>query len=188
MSTALPAFGLSRTCNLADFPGVVTVAGWQQAIADLAWAQWSSTYHILSREQTVCDNYSGTPFIAPGSQPLYRYPGQRENGAITRAIPALFGLCVLDRIEAPVSYLLRAAQVLRPQGLLFLTFAFWNAEGPDIAAGHERRTRIYDAESWKKLVKESRRMGFQTFGGMDWRYHGHKLDDHTLASLVLTRR
>jgi hypothetical protein len=188
MSASPPAFGLSRTCSLTDFPGVVTVAGWQQAMADLAWAQWCDEYHIRSREQTICDNYSGCAFQAPGPHPLYRYPGQRENGQITRAVPALFGLCVLDRIEAPVGYLQRAARVLRAKGLLFLTFAFWNAEGEDVAAGHEARARIYEAHSMKKLMAESRRLGFQTFGGTDWRYHGNKLDDHTLASLVLTRR
>jgi hypothetical protein len=187
VSASPPAFGLSRTCNLTDFPGVVTVAGWQQALADCAWAQWCAEYHILSREQTVCDNYSGVAFQAPGPAPLYRYPGGRQS-EITRAIPALFGLCVLDRIEAPINYLTRAGQVLRPKGMLFLTFTFWNAEGDDVAAGHEERRRIYDAESWRKLIKEARRSGFQTFGGMDWRYNGHKLDDHTLASLVLTRR
>jgi hypothetical protein len=183
-----PALALSRTCNLADFPGVVTVAGWQQALAEQAWSLWLAEHHILTREQVVCDNYSNAPFVAPGPSALYRYPGAKDNGSITRAVPAVYGLCVLDRIEAPVSYLTRAAQVLRAKGLLFLTFTFWDAEGEDCAAGHEGRTRIYDAHSWKKLVSEARRAGFQTFGGMDWRYYGNKLDDHTLASLVLTRR
>jgi hypothetical protein len=31
-------------------------------------------------------------------------------------------------------------------------------------------------------------MDLLPFGGLDWSYHGHTLDDHTLASLVLTRR
>lgn len=178
---------LSRTCNLSDFPGVVTVAGWQQALAHQAWAQWLDAHHIRSREQTVVDNYSGAPFIAPGPTALYRYPGGSDNG-IERPVPGVFGLCVLDRIEAPVSYLQQAAAILRPQGLLFLTFTFWNCEGADIAAGHERRVRIYDAASWTKLVREARKIGFQPFGGHDWSYYGNRLDDHSLASLVLTRR
>ena len=91
--------------------------------------------------------------------------------------------------EAPVRFLTRSAQRLRPGGLLFLTFAIWNAEGPDCATGADERKRIYDLNSWRKLVTESRRAGFQTFGGMDWTYHGHQLaGDHSLASLVLSKR
>jgi hypothetical protein len=183
----MAALALSRTCNLLDFPGVVTVAGWQQHLADLAWAAWVSEHHILTRESTLCDNYSPAPFTAPGPSPRYRYPGGSDND-IERAVPAVFGLCVLDQIEAPVSYLQRAAAILRPQGLLFLTFTFWDAEGEDIAAGHEHRLRIYDTTSWTKLVREARKAGFQNFGGHDWTYHGNKLDDHSLASLVLVRR
>ena len=189
MSTT-PPLALSRTCNLADFPDVVTVAGWQEALAHYAWNVWVEAQHIRSREQTVCDNYSGCRFEAPGPRALYRYPHTGDNGTpgITRAVPAVFGLCVLDRIDAPVKYLQRAATILRPHGLLYLTFTFWNAEGEDVAAGHEDRRRIYDVHSVTKLITEARRHGFTGFGGMDWRYHGNKLDDHTLASLVLTRR
>ena len=187
MSTTAPGLLLSRTCNLTDFGGCSNVATWQQRLADHAWALWVSEHHILTREQTVCDNYSGAPFNAPGPTAVYRYGPGSDNG-IERAVPAVYGLCVLDRIEAPVTYLNRAATILRPAGLLFLTFAFWDAEGPDVATGHEQRTRIYDATSWTKLVREARKAGFQPFGGHDWRYYGNKLDDHSLASLVLTRR
>jgi hypothetical protein len=178
---------LSRTCNLADFPGVVTVAGWQQALAHYAWAQWIAEHHILTREPTLCDNYSQAPFMAPGPSARYRSPGASWNG-IERPVPAVFGLCVLDHIDAPVSYLQQAAEALRAQGLLFLTFTFWDAEGEDIAEGHEQRTRIYSAHSWTRLIRDARKCGLTPFGGMDWTYYGNKLDDHSLASLVLTRR
>jgi hypothetical protein len=186
----MTALALSRTCNLADdFPGVVTVASWQERLAHHAWALWLAEHHILTREQTICDNYSGCGFLAPGPSALYRYPGANDNGdGVARAVPAVFGLCVIDRVDAPVKYLQRAAQILRPAGLLYLTFCFWNAEGEDVAAGHEQRRRIYDVHSVTKLITEARRHGFTAFGGVDWRYHGHKLEDHTLASLVLTRR
>jgi hypothetical protein len=100
----------------------------------------------------------------------------------------VFGLSVLEHTDAPVRFLSRAARILRAHGLLFLTFTYWDAEGPDTAAGHEQRLRIYDATSYKKLIGEARRVGFVPFGGLDWHYHGNKLDDHSLASLVLTRR
>jgi hypothetical protein len=183
---AMTALLLSRTCNLNDFPGCITVAAWQERLAHHAWTQWLDAHHILTREQSIVDNYSGAPFAAPGPSALYRYPGS-DNG-VERAVPAVFGLCVLDKVEAPVSYLQRAATILRPQGLLFLTFTFWDAEGEDVASGHELRQRIYSAHSWQRLIRDARRAGFKEFGGHDWYYYGNKLDDHSLASLVLTRR
>jgi hypothetical protein len=183
----LTALALSRTCDLADFPGCITVAAWQQALATLAWAHWVETTHLRTREPSLCINALGLPFFAPGPAPIYQV-GSAEPTVEDGTVSAIFGLSVLDHIEAPVRFLTRAVKALGPQGLLFLTFAFWDAEGPDVAAGHEQRARIYDVHSWKKLISEARKAGFQTFGGHDWTYHGDKLDDHTLASLVLTRR
>jgi hypothetical protein len=183
----VPELALSRTCQLEDFAGCLTVARWQEELAAQAWARWEAEHHVRTREQSLCVNWSGCPFVAPGPEAIYRYPGQPDNG-VARAVPAVWGLSVLDHTEAPVRFLTRAAQVLRPHGLLFLTFAFWDAQGDDTAAGCKDRARIYDVQSWKKLIFEARRVGLVTFGGMDWTYHGHKLDDHSLASLVLTRR
>lgn len=178
---------LSRTCNFADFADCYTVADWQQELADHAWALWEQEHHIRTRESSLVVNYADIPFLAPGPAAHYQYPGQEENG-LPHELPAIYGLCVLDRIEAPVKFLLRARQTLRTDGLLFLTFTFWDAEGADEAAGAESRARIYDVHSWKKLVAEARKVGFRGFGGMDWDYHGHWLDDHSLASLVLTKK
>jgi len=178
---------LSRTCNLADFPDCVTVADWQQRLAEAAWAAWEEKHHIRTREESLVVNYAQVPFTAPGPSAIYRYRGDSENG-IARAVPAVWGLSVLEHTEAPVSFLSRAAKILRPGGLLFLTFSYWNAEGPDVAAGHAERRRIYDQNSWNKLVRDARRLHLQTLGGVDWTYHGHKLGDHSLASLVLTLR
>jgi len=177
---------LSRTCDLRDFPGCLTVADWQQQLANVAWAAWLAEHHIRTREQSLCVNWSGCQFLAPGPAAIYQY-GPSDNG-VERAVPAVYGLSVLDHTDAPVRFLTRAAQVLRSKGLLFLTFTYWDAEGEDTAAGHEERVRIYDAHSYKKLVSEAKRAGFLPFGGTDWRYHGDKLDDHSLASLVMTRR
>jgi hypothetical protein len=178
---------LSRTCHLGDFDDCLTVADWQQELADRAWERWEAEHHIRTREHALCMNWSGCTFIAPGPEAIYRYPGQKE-AEVERALPAVYGLSVLDHTEAPVRFLSRTAQILRKDGLLFLTFAIWNAQGDDIAAGHRERVRIYDTYRLKKLVFEARRLGLQTFGGMDWAYHGNTLDDHSLASLVLTRR
>ena len=179
---------LSRSCDLTDFAHCLTVAAWQQALADLAWQEWAEANHVRTRSPSLCVNWSGCTFVAPGAAALYQYPGEKDNGTPAGRLPAVWGLRVLDQIDAPVRFVTRAHEVLRKGGLLFLTFSFWNAEGPDTASGAEQRKRIYDVTSTKKLIGEARRIGFQSFGGTDWNYHGHKLDDHTLASLVLTRR
>jgi hypothetical protein len=180
-------FALSRTCDLSDFAQCVTVASWQQRLADHAWQQWESEHHVRTRQGGLCVNWSGCTFTAPGPEAIYRYRGHNGVG-IEGPLPAVYGLSVLDHTDAPVRFLTHSAQLLRKHGLLFLTFAFWDAEGPDCAEGHADRARIYDVHSYKKLVAEARKVGYQVFGGMDWSYHGDKLEDHSLASLVLTRR
>lgn len=187
MATLGPSgFALSRSCAFSDFAGCVTVADWQQALADRAWAEWQTTREAPPGGTSLVVNYANdVPFLAPNAAAIYQYPGEVE---VTPppALVAIYGLCVLDRIEAPVRFLVRARQRLRPGGLLLLTFAHWDAEGPDVALGSGSRLRIYDLRRWQKLVAEARRIGFEPFGGVDWSYHGDTLYDHTLASLVLT--
>jgi len=177
---------LNRSCDLRDFPNCLTVADWQQRLAEIAWALWTSEHHVRTREGALVVNWSGCEFLAPGPSATYQY-GPKRNG-LEYAVPAVYGLSVLDHTDAPMYFLQQAAQILRPHGLLYLTFAFWNADGEDTATGNEGRMRIYSATSYRKLLVDARRAGFQVFGGTDWTYHGDKLDDHTLASLVLTRR
>ena len=144
---------------------------------------------MRTRDGSLVVNYSEVAFLAPGPTATYwsRDEEQRTDGQ-RDGVPAVYGLCVLDRIEAPVRFLTQAAQILRPQGLLFLTFSYWDAEGRDTATGADERLRIYSAHSYQRLIRDARRVGFENFGGTDWTYHGNFLDDHSLASLVLTKR
>jgi hypothetical protein len=181
---------LSRTCALRDFPDCLSVAAWQQQLAEAAWAQWLAAEHLRTRAGGLVVNYSGVEFLAPGPTATYWFRPEEEQpvDGQPEAVPAVYGLCVLDRIAAPVAFLSQAAGILGPRGLLFLTFAYWDAEGADTAAGHEERRRIYSAHSYNRLIRDARRVGFESFGGMDWTYHGDWLEDHSLASLVLTKR
>lgn len=182
-----PPPALSRTCNLADFDSCWSVAAWQQKLAEQAWQRWESELHIRTRAGGLCVNWSGCHFIAPGPEATYHYPSEKETNHLEE-LPAIYGLGVLDRVQAPVRFLSKSVAMLRTRGLLVLTFAFWDAQGDDIAEGNAARRRIYDAHHLQKLIAEARRVGFQGFGGIDWAYRGDKLDDHSLASLVLTKR
>jgi hypothetical protein len=189
----LAPLALSRTCALQDFPGCLSVATWQQCLADEAWAQWTAAEHLRTRHGGLVVNYSGVDFRAPGpTASAWHYaetPAARNgDGAGEGPVPAVYGLCVLDRIAAPVAFLTQAGALLGPHGLLFLTFAYWDAEGEDTAAGHDERRRIYSAHSVVRLIREARRLGFENFGGTEWTYHGNLLEDHSLASLVMVRR
>src|SRR5262245_28054747 len=114
------ALALSRTCDLRDFPGCLTVAAWQQCLADHAWAQWTVAQLLRIRDGSLVVNYSGVDFLAPGPTATYWHrveERQAVNG--NGQVPAVYGLCVLDRIAAPVAFLTQAAQILSPRGLLF---------------------------------------------------------------------
>jgi hypothetical protein len=178
---------LSRTCDLRDFADCLTVASWQQQLAAHAWERWVGEAHLLTRTPSYCVNWSGCPFDAPGPTAIYQLRHQPEP-RVPKQVPAVFGLCVLDHVDAPVRFLTESVARLRRGGLVCLTYAFWDAEGPDTAAGNNGRRRIYDAKSQTKLIAEARKLGLVPYGGLDWAYHGNTLDDHTLASLVLIRR
>jgi SAM-dependent methyltransferase len=181
---------LSRTCNLTgDFPGVLTVAAWQQRLAELTWQRWQDEQHVRTRASSLCVNYAQIPFVAPGPEAHYRYRGDSVDGLGSQTVPAVWALSVLDHIDAPMRFLLMVERMLAPGGLCFCTFAYWDAEGPDEAEGHQDRMRIYDVHSRQKLIAEARRAGLRAFGGIDWTYHGNRLGhDHTLASLVLIKQ
>ena len=178
---------LSRTCRLKDFPDCITVAAWQQELAHAAWTRWVEERHVQTRTPNYCVNWSGCPFQAPGPTAIYQLRGE-PIPPLPQNLPAVFALSVLDHLDAPLRFLVDALAQVRVGGLLFLTYAFWNAEGPDLAAGNGERRRIYDATSQRKLLEDARKLDLVPFGGLDRSYHGHTLDDHTLASLVLTRR
>lgn len=176
---------LSRTAHLADFEGCCSVADWQQALAQAAYQQWRCP-HVSAwpAPAAACVlNWGAAAFTAPGGvvaslsygESVETCPGQ---------IDTLYALSVLDRVEAPVRFLRQAAGRLRPGGLLVATFAAWDADGPDEAVGCELRKRIYNRTSIRKLLMELPGVGLAPFGGVDLRYHGDSLGDHTLASLV----
>lgn len=198
----MAVLALSRTCDLLDFSECLTVAAWQQRLAEAAWAQWTETQRALIEDGSLVVNYAEALFLAPGPAATYytREPqiawgvpaanGRTPPPTVYAGAPvaAVYGLGVVDRIDTPVGFLSQARLVLRPEGLLFLTFAYWDAEGPDTAIGAGERRRIYTAHSYQRLIRDARRAGFESFGGIDWAYHGNVVDDHSLASLVLTRR
>lgn len=166
---------LTRTCRLDDYLVCPTVESWQFRVADDARQRWLADGGSRTGSSTMCVTGAARGFLdALNAQPT-KYD-------------LVYALSVLDRIEAPVRFLREVGDALTPGGLIVCTFAVWDVLGPDIASGHQARRRIYDPYAWKKLLDEVRALGFQTFGGVDFRYHGHTIGgDHSIASLVITR-
>lgn len=177
---------LTRSASLDDYEDCISVADWQQRLAIDAYWRWRERTSLYGA--VLCLNWGAASFRAPGAAPIYR--GYREGPDLTdppEPLAALFALSVLDRIARPLRLLHFYADRLEPGGLIVCTFAAWNATGEDCAVGCELRSRIYDRESWGTLLHESKRIGLEPLGGVDLRYRGDTLGDHTLASLVMVK-
>lgn len=179
------SLALTRTASLIDYPSCASMSDWQQRLAEHAYDQWCGAPFIEARGLVLCLNWGAAHFCAPG--PLPHYYAYSDPDRIDEPISVLYALSVLDRVDAPFRFLRRQAIRLLPGGLLVCTFAAWDAEGDDCAVGHELCHRIYDRYSWGRLLHEARSLDLQPFGGVDMRYHGHTMGDHTLASLVLLK-
>lgn len=178
-----PGRPLSRTCRLADFSRCASPAAWQEHLAWHSYERWLTHTTPSVDARIVALNWSNSPFVAPGPTPIY----------LTQTLPhddtplaAVFALSVLDRIDAPLRFLLQARARLIPGGLLYCAFAYWDADGPDCATGAELRRRLYNRRGLERLLHDLRRADLPVLDGIDWSYGGHALGDHTLMTLVLT--
>jgi hypothetical protein len=176
---------LTRSASFTDYPSCASMADWQQRLAENAYDQWCGAPFIEPAGLVLCLNWGAAHFCAPG--PLPHYYAYSDPDRVDEPISVLYALSVLDRVDAPRHFLRRQATRLLPGGLIVCTFAAWDATGEDCAVGHELRHRIYDQGSWGSLIQAVRGGGLLPFGGVDLRYRGHTLGDHTLASLVLMK-
>lgn len=183
---------LTRAVDLGDFPGCPSVHLWQQGHAIQAYQRWRDGKVLKTLKnagRAVVYNWGAASFSAPWTSLPVDYYERRDwphfLGDDTAV--AIYACSVLDRVEEPRRFLRQAYAALVPGGLLVATFALWDASGPDVAIGHELRSRIYDRLTWKKLIDEVRGIGYSTFGGVDLRYRGHTLDDHSLGSIVIVK-
>lgn len=185
---AAPPLALSRTCDLADFPACRSVADWQQALAACATAVWQTTHPRSGI--AWCVNGSKLPFTPPLRALSFTNPQTALGLPVGRANPlaAIYALSVLDHVDEPHGFLHRHGKRLARGGLFFLTFHAWDCEGPDVTSSRGTRARLYGQQAWHKLIVEARKVDLRPLGAVDWRYHGHVLGDHTLASLVLVKK
>lgn len=178
---------LTRTASLTDYEDCDSMAVWQQCLAIDAYQRWLGDAHAPTTSEVLCLNWGAARFRAPGVAPYYQSYLDPDI-LLPAQLAAVFALSVLDRVAAPLRFLRYTADRLMVGGLIVCTFAAWDATGEDCAVGHELRHRIYDRESWRKLVHEAKSLGLRPFGWVDLRYHGHALGDHTLATLVAIKR
>jgi len=190
MSPPLP---LTRAANLCDFDGLCpSAAAWQQAHAIDAYRRWRDAKLLPTLKAApgaAVYNWGAARFTAPWSTlPTVYYDARDWPHFLGDAsCAAIYACSVLDRIEEPRRFLRQTAAALVPGGLFWATFALWDATGEDVARGAALRSRIYDRLGWKRLVEEVRGLGYRTFGGVDLRYPGHTLGDHSLGALVVTK-
>lgn len=176
---------LTRAANLDDFPGCVSVPQWQQGLADEAYAQLG-----IHDAALLCLNWGAGHFTPPPHETFFHHIDFWEGPTVpTPAWPRgiVYAFSVLDRVPSPLAVLRQWYRALPAESLVVCTFALWDVAGRDVARGHELRARIYNRHSWQKLVNEARALGYETPGGIDLRYHGDLLGDHSLGSLVLTK-
>jgi hypothetical protein len=173
---------LTRTACLTDYPDCISVGQWQQQLAIDAYQRWGGD---PTEPPALCLNWGAASFRAPGPDPVYigYHDALPEQGPYS----SLFALSVLDRVQEPIRFLHQQIGRLLPGSLVVCTFAIWDALGDDSALGCEMRHRIYDWHSWQRLVRRLTQLGLQPFGGVDFRYHGDTLGDHTLASMTLMK-
>lgn len=176
---------LTRTAHLTDFPDCASVAQWQQRHAIDTYDRWLDAVWVEG--QTLCLNWGAATFRAFGADPIYRSHTDPIEVFDPDSLALIYNLSVLDRIDGPCRLLRQQAAALRPGGLILCTFAAWDAIGGDCAVGHELRHRIYDHDLWSDLIQRARKIGLFPFSGVDLRYRGDTLGDHTLAALVLQK-
>jgi hypothetical protein len=183
---------LTRAATFDDFGGCPSVHAWQQGHAIQAYSHWRSAKVLRSLKdagRAVVYNWGAAAFQGPWSilPTTYYDRGDQPTALGDATAAAIYACSVLDRIDEPRRFLRQAHAALVPGGLFVATFAIWDATGPDVAIGASLRRRIYDRLAWQKLIVEVRGLGYQTFGGVDLRYRGDTLDDHSLGSLVLIK-
>ncbi len=188
--TPLP---LTRAANLCDFDGVCpSVGAWQQAHAIDTYQRWRAATLLPSLKaagRAAVYNWGAATFAGPWTILPTDYYDRRDWPHVLpdASCAAVYACSVLDRVEDPSRFLRQVHAALVPGGLLLATFALWDAHGADVAVGHDLRHRIYDRLLWKKLIEYVRGIGYQTFGGVDLRYPGDTLEDHSLGSLVVVK-
>lgn len=178
---------LTRAANLCDFDGLcASVGAWQQRHADAATTRWAAKLGGPEVGLVAAINWGASPFVAPVGPATY-YDSGSSIVLADRSHAIIYAFSVLDRTPEPRRLLKQIHAALVPGGLLVATFAIWDADGPDVAYGHGLRSRIYDRLGWKRLIEEVRGLGYHTFGGVDLRYPGDTIGDHSLGALVVTK-
>jgi hypothetical protein len=183
---------LTRAAALTDFPACPSIHAWQQAHAIDAYSRWRTQKFLPTLKDSgraVVYNWGAASFAAPWSILPTDYYDHRDwpHFLGDQTAGAIYACSVLDRVEEPRRFLRQAHAALVGGGLLVATFALWDASGPDVAIGHELRSRIYDRLTWARLIDDVRGIGYQTFGGVNLKYRGDTLDDHSLGSIVLVK-
>ncbi len=202
------AIALNKTCDPTDFSFLSDACSyvdpyikgtihnnrrWEYALALEAYSRWRAGHDAARAILDV--GGAGAPFADVLSEIAVRpttidphlnttieaYTGPRAD--------ALFAISVLEHVASVPAFLNACLAHVKPHGLIFLTMDCWDCEGPDVAHFHWMRKRIFNADTWKRVLGYLQQHGGKLLGPADWHYHGHQLyGSYSMASLAVIKR
>ncbi|KKK73931.1 hypothetical protein LCGC14_2888870 [marine sediment metagenome] len=160
---ALEAYRRTLKWPLQD-KAILDVGGAGSKFGDILDHYGASSFLVDPHVNTTIEDYTGTP------------------------ADMIFAISVLEHVEQVTPFLDACWRNLKPGGLIFLTLDIWDCEGPDVAHFHWMRKRIFNVETWKRVLSHLQHRGAKRYGTADWAYHGHQLyASYSTASLAVIR-
>lgn len=170
------ALALHAIWRWRERPGICM----EEPVYDVGGA--GSRFHHMLGEWTCCDVGVIDP-AQPGSGPIEEW----VTGGVALA-DVITCISVIEHVPDLDRFLYHLSTLLAPGGLLVLTMDYWPRCGPDLAANHDLRQRIFCPKLYAQLRNQLTPLHLSTFGGVDPTYHGPHVHDYTFASLVLEKR
>ncbi len=174
---------------------------WEYALALLALSEWkkqeasasdvisiadvggaASSFHLMtSDDTTVIDP------LQTGSGG-FDYPVEVIARRHTGVYDAVVSISTFEHTSNPLAFLEACCTILKPGGLLFLTFDYAPNSGKDTYHFNWMRERIVNHLLWGRLAKILHALhGYDHFGDVDWISHGPHVYDYAFASLCLKK-
>jgi len=112
---------------------------------------------------------------------------EEDDPRLPTQVEIIFALSVIEHVAHPKAFFTGVARRLVPGGLLFLTADAWDCDGPDVAHFHWMRQRIYNRQTWQRMLDHLSSVGLHRFGEADWIFRGNQVYDYSFISAALIK-